>query len=47
MFLFIYRYVHDHLLSTDVLAHVAKNIGLGDLLLCAVSFQWNVDFRFS
>jgi len=28
-------YVHDHLLSTDVLAHVAKNIGLGDLLLCA------------
>lgn len=27
--------VHDHLLSSEILAHVAKNIGLGDLLLCA------------
>jgi len=27
--------VHDHLLSTETLAHVAKHVGLGDLLLCA------------
>nr|CAG4642815.1 EOG090X0DYO [Evadne anonyx] len=27
--------IHDHLLSTEMLAYVGKNIGLGDLLLCA------------
>ena len=29
--------IHDHLMSDDVLSFVASHIGIGDLMLCAVS----------
>ena len=29
--------VHDHLMSDDTLSFVASHIGIGDLMLCAVS----------
>ena len=42
--IFVFRAMHDFLTSTSNLETVGKNIGLGDLILCSVSFYYSLYF---
>ena len=42
---FLLSALHDYLMSVNTLSFVSKGIGIGDLMLCAVSCSHNICYH--